>query len=154
VPSPSRTPHHHALGRAVRELRARHDVSQEELGFRCGLHRNYVGAIERGELNPTLGVLLRLSAGLRVALSELLTLAELRAAGDVRHAAPPPAPACRGRRRAGSARLLPLWNGRLAAERRCTCGRSEAQQRRDAAERLELVAPVQREQLCRLQQRG
>jgi ribosome-binding protein aMBF1 (putative translation factor) len=44
---------HTALGRAVRELRARRGVSQEELGFRGNLHRNYVGAIERGEINPT-----------------------------------------------------------------------------------------------------
>src|SRR5215218_234452 len=36
-----------ALGAAVRELRARRGFSQEELGFRGGLHRNYVGGIER-----------------------------------------------------------------------------------------------------------
>lgn len=39
---------HVALGGAVRESRARRGLSQEELGFRAGLHRNYVGAIERG----------------------------------------------------------------------------------------------------------
>jgi transcriptional regulator with XRE-family HTH domain len=44
-----------ALGRAVREARARRGLSQEELGFMAGLHRNYVGAIERGEINPSCG---------------------------------------------------------------------------------------------------
>ncbi|HEX7290351.1 MAG TPA: helix-turn-helix transcriptional regulator [Conexibacter sp.] len=39
------------LGRAVRELRARFGLSQEGLAFQCRLHRNYVGAIERGEIN-------------------------------------------------------------------------------------------------------
>jgi transcriptional regulator with XRE-family HTH domain len=78
VPSPSRSSDHLALGRAVRELRARRGVSQEELGFRSTLHRNYVGAVERGELNPTYGVLLRLCGGLAVPLSELVALAERR----------------------------------------------------------------------------
>src|SRR5215207_3528473 len=62
---------HTALGRAVRELRARRGLSQEELGFRCDLHRNYVGAIERGEINPTFRVLLKLGRGLQVPLSEI-----------------------------------------------------------------------------------
>jgi len=63
---------HRALGRAVRVLRARAALSQEEAGFRAGLHRNYVGAIERGEINPTFRVLLKLARGLGVPLSELV----------------------------------------------------------------------------------
>lgn len=113
----SRSPHHRALGHAVRELRLRQRVSQEELGYRCGLHRNYVGAVERGELNPTYGVLLRLSAGLAIPLAELIALGELRAAGDVRTDAPAPCPAGRrrGAQRHARGRLLPLWNGRVGA---------------------------------------
>jgi DNA-binding XRE family transcriptional regulator len=65
-----------ALGRAVRELRARHDLSQEHLGFRCGLHRNYVGAVERGEVNSTFRILILLTAGLDEPLSELIALYE------------------------------------------------------------------------------
>lgn len=70
---------HVRLGRAVRELRARRGLSQEELGFRSGLHRNYVGAIERGEINPTFRVLLKVTDGLDVPLSELIELWERRA---------------------------------------------------------------------------
>jgi transcriptional regulator with XRE-family HTH domain len=58
-----------ALGRAVRELRARRSLSQEALGFAADVHRNYVGAIERGEINATFRILLRLIRGLRVPLS-------------------------------------------------------------------------------------
>jgi DNA-binding XRE family transcriptional regulator len=41
------------LGKAIRETRARREISQETLGRRANLHRNYVGAIERGEINST-----------------------------------------------------------------------------------------------------
>lgn len=70
------SPAHVALGRAVRELRARRGLSQEELGFCSRLHRNYVGAIERGEINPTFRILIALSRGLTVPLSELLIVFE------------------------------------------------------------------------------
>jgi transcriptional regulator with XRE-family HTH domain len=63
---------HIALGRAVRELRARRGLSQEALGFCGDLHRNYVGAIERGEINPTFRVLLKLERGLNLPMSELI----------------------------------------------------------------------------------
>jgi transcriptional regulator with XRE-family HTH domain len=65
-----------ALGSAVRETRARRGLSQEELGFRATLHRNYVGALERGEINPTFRTLLSLADGLDVALSELVRIYE------------------------------------------------------------------------------
>jgi len=66
------------FGHAVRETRARRGLSQEELGFRAKLHRNYVGAIERGEINPTLRVILKVSKGLQVWPSELAELTEVR----------------------------------------------------------------------------
>ena len=69
-------PHQRALGAAVRELRARRGFSQEGLGLAGGLHRNYVGAIERGEINPTLRVLLKVCDGLAVPLSELASAYE------------------------------------------------------------------------------
>jgi transcriptional regulator with XRE-family HTH domain len=65
-----------ALGRAVREIRARRGWSQEFLGFAAGLHRNYVGSVERGAINPTLKTLLALVAGLQVPLSELIGVYE------------------------------------------------------------------------------
>jgi transcriptional regulator with XRE-family HTH domain len=78
IPAPADTdaPNLHALGQAVRELRARRGLSQEWLGFRAGLHRNYVGAIERGEINPTLRTLTPLMGGLMLPLSELVLLYE------------------------------------------------------------------------------
>ena len=70
------SPHHAALGAAVRETRARRGLSQEGVGLASGLHRNYVGAVERGENNPTFKTLLILATGLGIALSELVLLYE------------------------------------------------------------------------------
>jgi transcriptional regulator with XRE-family HTH domain len=67
-----------AFGRAVRETRVRRNHSQESLGVSAKLHRNYVGAIERGEINPTLRVIRKLARALTVQASELLALAEER----------------------------------------------------------------------------
>jgi transcriptional regulator with XRE-family HTH domain len=67
---------HFALGRAARETRARRGMTQEYVGFVCGMHRNQIGAIERGEQNPTFRTLLNLTSGLRVALSELVLVYE------------------------------------------------------------------------------
>lgn len=42
------------LGTLVREKRQALGISQEELAFRSGLHRTYVGSVERGERNISL----------------------------------------------------------------------------------------------------
>lgn len=70
------TPRQRAFGRAVREVRARRGLSQEALGQGSGLHRNYIGAIERGEICPTLGTLDKLAIGLDLSLPTLLTIYE------------------------------------------------------------------------------
>lgn len=67
---------HAALGHAIRRVRVAQDVSQEELGFRAGLHRTYIGGIERGEKNPSYENLLKLAEALDVAPSDLLREAE------------------------------------------------------------------------------
>jgi transcriptional regulator with XRE-family HTH domain len=67
---------HVALGKAVREVRKDRAISQEELAHRSGLHRTYVGGIERGERNPSYGSITSLSAALGVSASELLGRAE------------------------------------------------------------------------------
>lgn len=68
-----RSPELRALGRAARYLRARSELTQERLGQRADLHRNYIGAIERGEINPTFRVMLKLTHGLDVPLSKLIS---------------------------------------------------------------------------------
>lgn len=70
------SPEHVALGRTIRQLRRAIGISQETLADRTGLHRTYVGGIERGERNPSYTNLLKLSAALKVSPSQLLAHAE------------------------------------------------------------------------------
>lgn len=68
------------IGIRVRELRERKDVSQEALAATCGLHRTYIGLIERGERNLSLAVIEQIAAGLGVPVAELFSKAEISAA--------------------------------------------------------------------------
>jgi transcriptional regulator with XRE-family HTH domain len=61
------------LGKRVHELRAAKGWSQEEFAHVSGLHRTYVGQIERGEKNISFGNLSKISGVLGVTLSELLS---------------------------------------------------------------------------------
>jgi transcriptional regulator with XRE-family HTH domain len=65
-----------AFGIAVRELRSKRGLSQEELAERSELHRTYISGIERGLRNPGLVNVQRIAAALGVRASELLALAE------------------------------------------------------------------------------
>ncbi|HEV2061682.1 MAG TPA: helix-turn-helix transcriptional regulator [Solirubrobacteraceae bacterium] len=72
----ARSQTHAALGRAVRDLRAARGVSQEDLAHLSGMHRTYVGGIERGERNVSYENLKRLAQALEVPASQLLARAE------------------------------------------------------------------------------
>ena len=60
------------LGRRVHELRAAKKWSQEEFAHVSGLHRTYIGQIERGEKNISFDNLSRVAGALGVTLSALL----------------------------------------------------------------------------------
>jgi len=56
------------LGKYLRKAREEAGWSQEDLAHECGLHRTYVGAVERGEYNLTLKSLRKITDALRVTL--------------------------------------------------------------------------------------
>ncbi len=66
------------LGKAIRELRTKRGWSQEELSLRTGIHRNYIGGIERAERQPTVETVAVLAKALGVKASELIARAERR----------------------------------------------------------------------------
>lgn len=61
------------VGANVRALRIAKGLTQEQLAFEAGLDLTYVGGIERGKRNPSLLVMARLSKGLRVKLTDIVT---------------------------------------------------------------------------------
>lgn len=65
------------LGIAIRQIRVEAGWSQEELSVQSGLHRTYIGAVERGEKNLTLRNAVRVAKALGVSASAILAIAEL-----------------------------------------------------------------------------
>ncbi len=61
-----------AIGLRLRQLREARGWSQEKLGFRATLHRNYIGGIERGERNVGVENIAKLAKALGVRPRDLL----------------------------------------------------------------------------------
>ena len=55
----------------IRKLREEKHLSQEKLASECGLHRTYIGMIERCEKNVTVVCLARIASALKVEITEL-----------------------------------------------------------------------------------
>jgi len=67
---------HVALGRAIRDFRGRRAISQEDLAHRAGMHRTYLGGIERGERTPSYTNLRKVADALDVDTWELIRRAD------------------------------------------------------------------------------
>ena len=60
-----------AFGAKIRNIRIERGLSQEKLAFLAGLHRTYIGAIERGERNVSFRNIEKIAKTLKVDLEEL-----------------------------------------------------------------------------------
>jgi transcriptional regulator with XRE-family HTH domain len=60
------------VGSRIRDLREGLRLSQEAFADKAGLHRTYIGSLERGERNPSIETLDRVANALSVPLKDLL----------------------------------------------------------------------------------
>ena len=60
------------FGEKVRGERLRRDLSQEDLGAKAGVHRTYIGMIERAEKNITLENISKIAKALDMRIKDLL----------------------------------------------------------------------------------
>lgn len=68
------------LGRNIAHHRRMQKISQEELAFRCELHRTYLSDVERGARNLSFNSILAIARGLGLTVSELTCNVEIDAA--------------------------------------------------------------------------
>ena len=60
------------IGKKLKELRKKKGLSQEELAYKAGLHRTYIGMIERAEKNITLINANKVAKALGIGITKLL----------------------------------------------------------------------------------
>jgi len=61
------------LAENIRNLRHQKKLSQEKFADICGLHRTYIGSVERAERNVTLSTLEAFASALGISVPDLLT---------------------------------------------------------------------------------
>ncbi len=71
MPAKEKNPALKRFGTNVRALREKRELSQEQLAEIADLDRTYVGGLERGERNATLGSALRIAKALKTTVAAL-----------------------------------------------------------------------------------
>ena len=81
----------------LRRHRKAADISQEELGLRCSLHRTEIGLLERGARVPRIDTLIKIASGLGIridcALLDGIVWASATTEAGAFMILPPPEPA-------------------------------------------------------------
>jgi transcriptional regulator with XRE-family HTH domain len=61
-----------AFGKAMLKFRHEAGVSQEKLALMSGIHRTYIGSVERGERNISILNMMRIAKALEIPLSSII----------------------------------------------------------------------------------
>ena len=59
------------FGKNIRHIRESRNMTQEKLSDLCGLHRTYIGSVERGERNISIGNIQKIANALQVKIIDL-----------------------------------------------------------------------------------
>ena len=62
----------HVFGENLRQHRQALGISQEDLAEKAGLHRTYIGSVERGERNVSIDNMERLASAVEATIQQLL----------------------------------------------------------------------------------
>lgn len=60
------------FGKRLKSLRIEKKITQEQFAELSGLHKNYIGMVERGERNPSLINIEILAKGFDISISDLM----------------------------------------------------------------------------------
>ena len=71
-----------ALGEAIRQLRQKRGITQEDLAHKSGITTGTLSLIERGHANPTWATVQEIATALDAPVSRLASLAERLAAKE------------------------------------------------------------------------
>ena len=64
--------HRVVFGKAMRAFRKRAGLTQEGLAQRAGLHHNFIGGLERGVMECSLGSMVKIANGLKIRVRDLV----------------------------------------------------------------------------------
>ena len=66
----------YAIGKVVKALRLKRDLSQEDLAFACDVDRSYISMIEVGRNEPSVSKIFDICQGLKIKPSDFIRLVE------------------------------------------------------------------------------
>ncbi|HEV2318126.1 MAG TPA: helix-turn-helix transcriptional regulator [Verrucomicrobiae bacterium] len=69
---PSRPDHRRLVGQAIRACRKQAGLTQEKLAEKADLHHNFIGEVERGNMEISLGSLVKIAKALGVKVRDLV----------------------------------------------------------------------------------
>jgi XRE family transcriptional regulator, regulator of sulfur utilization len=69
---PSKLSHRRAVGEQIRAFRKHAGLTQEQLAEKADLHHNFIGEVERGNLNISLDSMVKIARVLKVTVADLV----------------------------------------------------------------------------------
>ena len=69
---PFKPPHRRIVGEKIRACRQQKGLTQEKLAEKSDLHHNFIGEVERGNMNVSLDALVKIAKALSIRVRDLI----------------------------------------------------------------------------------